>query len=128
MTIKEMRARAEMTQKEFSEYFGIPKRNIEDWEAGRAKCAEYLRALIQYKLFKEGIIMNTRINYRWNDNEELDSIVTDGIYDFSDWLSDNGVKFEEENGLYYVLDEYDDRTGETYQVISEEPTDEELRA
>lgn len=72
-------------------------------------------------------MMNTRINYRWNDHEELDSIVTDGIYDFSDWLSDNGVRFEEENGLYYVLNEYDERTGETYQVISEELTEEELR-
>ena len=139
MTIKEMRERAEMTQQEFSNFFKIPKRSIEDWEAGRRKCPEYVNELIKYKLIKESIIMNNKINYKWTKeyneaqpnngfNEEIESIVTDGVYDFSDWLLDNGVKFEEENDLYYVLDEYEERTGEAYQVINEEPTEEELRA
>lgn len=56
MTIKEMRLEAGMTQKEFSEYFGIPKRNIESWEAGIRQCTSYLLDLIEYKLKKEGKI------------------------------------------------------------------------
>ena len=53
MTIKELRTLAGMTQKEFAEYFGISKRNIEDWEADEQKCKPYLVELIEYKLRKE---------------------------------------------------------------------------
>lgn len=56
MTIKELRTASGMTQKEFAEYFGIPRRNIEDWERGIARCAPYLIALIEYKLRGEKII------------------------------------------------------------------------
>ena len=42
-----------MTQKAFSEYFGIPKRTIEDWERGSRKCPQYLLDLMEYKLTKE---------------------------------------------------------------------------
>lgn len=55
-TIKELRTMSGMTQKEFAEHFGIPKRNIENWEGGARKCPEYLIALIEYKLIKEEII------------------------------------------------------------------------
>ena len=54
MTIKEIRQQSGMTQKEFSEYFGIPKRTIEDWDRGARKCPEYLISLMEYKLIKEG--------------------------------------------------------------------------
>lgn len=56
MTIKEIRNKTGMTQKNFSEYFGIPKRTLEDWERGISKCPEYLKKLIEYKLEKENII------------------------------------------------------------------------
>lgn len=56
MTVKELRVSAAMTQKAFSEYFGIPKRTIEEWEGERRKCADYLLSLMQYKLEKEGLI------------------------------------------------------------------------
>lgn len=52
-TFKELRQLSGMTQKEFSEYFGIPKRTIEDWDRGARKCPEYLIALMEYKLVKE---------------------------------------------------------------------------
>lgn len=55
-TIKELRQRSGMTQKEFSEYFEIPKRTIENWDGGARKCPEYLIALMEYKLIKEGKI------------------------------------------------------------------------
>ena len=56
MTIKELRQQSGMTQKEFAEYFEIPKRTIEDWDRGARKCPEYLIALMEYKLIKEGKI------------------------------------------------------------------------
>lgn len=56
MNIKKMRAKAGMTQKQFANYFFIPKRTIENWEGGANSCPEYLKRLIEYKLIKEGLI------------------------------------------------------------------------
>ena len=53
MTIKDIRTESGMTQKQFAEYFGIPKRTVEDWERGVAKCSPYLLELIKYKLDNE---------------------------------------------------------------------------
>lgn len=55
MEIKELRIKAKMTQKAFSEYFGIPKRTIEDWEQGRRTPPPYVVELIAYKIEKEGL-------------------------------------------------------------------------
>ncbi len=52
----ELRQQSGMTQKEFAEYFEIPKRTIENWDAGARKCPEYLLKLMVYKLTKEGKI------------------------------------------------------------------------
>lgn len=54
MNIKELRYKAGMTQAQFSEYFGIPKRTIENWEGNQRKCPQYVIDLIEYKLRKEG--------------------------------------------------------------------------
>ena len=56
MTLKELRQLSGMTQKEFAEYFGIPKRNVEDWERGIYPMKPYLLDLMQYKLEKENKI------------------------------------------------------------------------
>lgn len=56
MSIKDIRLSTGMNRKQFAGYFGIPYRTLEDWEAGRAKCAPYLLALIVYKLEKEGLV------------------------------------------------------------------------
>ena len=53
MTINELRASTGMSQKAFGEYFGIPKRTIENWEGGQRKCPPYLLELMKYKLEKE---------------------------------------------------------------------------
>lgn len=58
MTFKELRKLSGMTQKAFAEYFGIPKRTIEDWDRGVRECADYLLDLMRYKLEHEGIIDN----------------------------------------------------------------------
>ena len=53
--VKELRAATGMTQKEFAEYFGIPQRTIEDWEAGRRQPPAYVEKLIAYKIEKEDL-------------------------------------------------------------------------
>lgn len=59
MNIKELRTAAGMTQKAFSEYFGIPKRTVEDWEGERRKCPDYLLDLMEFKLRTVGKIPGT---------------------------------------------------------------------
>lgn len=56
MTVKELRTKTGMTQKAFAEYFGIPKRTVEDWEYEKRKCPEYLLKLMIYKLTNGGMI------------------------------------------------------------------------
>lgn len=56
ITIKTLRESCGMTQKAFAEYFGIPYRTVQDWNAGISKCPAYLLTLMEYKLKKEGII------------------------------------------------------------------------
>ena len=47
--LKEIRASLGLNRTAFSEYIGIPLRNLEEWEAGRRKMPEYLlRMLIYY--------------------------------------------------------------------------------
>jgi DNA-binding transcriptional regulator YiaG len=56
MTFKELRKQSGMTQQRLAEYFGIPKRTIENWDAGVNQCPAYLLDLMKYKLEKEEII------------------------------------------------------------------------
>lgn len=77
----------------------------------------------------ENMNLNTKIVYRWtndydetmpnnNFNDETDFIVTDGMYTFGDWLQDNtGLQWEDENGVYFALDDNDERTGEAYEIV-----------
>lgn len=55
-TIKGLRKASGMTQKAFSEYFGISKRSIESWEGGQRECPPYLFDLMRYKLVHENKI------------------------------------------------------------------------
>ena len=56
MTFKQLRQASGMTITQFSEYFGIPRRTVEDWNAEKRSCSQYLIDLMQYKLKKEGVI------------------------------------------------------------------------
>ncbi len=56
MTFKELRALSGMSQRKYAEYFGIPRRTVEDWERGIGHCSTYLLDLMKYKLVNEGII------------------------------------------------------------------------
>lgn len=46
MTIKEARLNAGLTQQRMSEVFEIPKRTIENWEAGKRNPPAYVEKLI----------------------------------------------------------------------------------
>lgn len=50
MTIKEARISAKFTQKQMSDFFDIPLRTIESWEAGIRKPPAYVEKLIVEKL------------------------------------------------------------------------------
>lgn len=53
MTLNELIKGSGMNLKEFSEYFNIPYRTVQDWNAGRRTPPEYLLELISYKLENE---------------------------------------------------------------------------
>lgn len=54
--IKALRKSAQLTQKALSELLNIPKRTIENWEAGVNEPPEYLVKLIEYYLKNENYI------------------------------------------------------------------------
>ncbi len=54
--VKELRKKTGMTQQAFGDYFGIPKRTIQDWEYERRQCNDYIFNLMVYKLQKEKMI------------------------------------------------------------------------
>ena len=58
MTFKELRTSTGMNIKEFSEYFNIPYRTMQNWESERRQCPEYLLELMYYKLLNENKIEN----------------------------------------------------------------------
>lgn len=47
--IKELREKMGMNRREFSEYFGIPYRTVQDWEAEKRELPEYVLSLMWYK-------------------------------------------------------------------------------
>lgn len=52
-TITELIKKSEMNMKEFSEYFDIPYRTVQDWKAGKSTPPVYVVELIEYKLENE---------------------------------------------------------------------------
>ena len=53
MTIQEFIKNSNMTHKQLSERFGIPKRTIEDWSRGVRKCPEYVVNMIMELLERD---------------------------------------------------------------------------
>ena len=44
--IKELRKRLGLSQAKFAEKWGIPKRTIEDWEAGKREVKDYIVSMM----------------------------------------------------------------------------------
>lgn len=59
MTIKEIRDWSGMTQLAFSQYTGIPKRTIENWEQGKRTAPEYLLKMLE-RIVKEDLKKEAR--------------------------------------------------------------------
>ena len=55
MTLEEIMKQSGMNMKQFSEYFNIPYRTVQNWKAGIRKCPDYVLELMQYKLQNEKI-------------------------------------------------------------------------
>ena len=51
--IKEARLKAGLTQQEMSELLGIPKRTIEEWEAGRRTPPAWAEKLVKKELERQ---------------------------------------------------------------------------
>lgn len=52
-TLKDLIASNGMTQKEFSERFGIPIRTVQDWARSKRKPPDYVVELIKYRIAHE---------------------------------------------------------------------------
>lgn len=53
MTVKEMRELLGMTQQAFSDKYGIPKRNIENWEGGKREMATWAHDLLERAVLED---------------------------------------------------------------------------
>ena len=58
--------------------------------------------------------------------DEVETVVFGESYDFGDYLIDNDVNYEQEDNMYYVLNDQNERTGEAFKVIKEEATEEAM--
>ena len=47
--VKELREKMGMNRREFSEYYGIPYRTVQDWEAEKRELPDYLLRLLKYR-------------------------------------------------------------------------------
>ena len=54
--IKELREQMGMNRKEFCDYFDIPYRTVQDWEAGKREMPDYVLRLLWYKAEMEKLI------------------------------------------------------------------------
>lgn len=72
MTFKELRASSGMNKTRFAQYFKIPYRTVQNWEAEVSACPEYLLELMAYKLQHESkgeTTMHKRFEIRRNSIE-----------------------------------------------------------
>ena len=60
--IKQLREKAGMNRKDFSEYTKIPVRTLEDWEAGRRTPPEYIPRLLEYQLKYDEMVGGVNTN------------------------------------------------------------------
>ena len=47
--VRELRDRLGMNRREFSDYYGIPYRTVQDWEAEKRELPDYLLRLMIYR-------------------------------------------------------------------------------
>ena len=63
--IKELREKMGMNRREFCDYYGIPYRTVQDWEAGKRELPDYLLRLIIYRAEVEHAIKGDKSGLRY---------------------------------------------------------------
>ena len=56
--VKELREKMGMNRREFSYYYGIQYRTVQDWEAEKRELPEYLLRLMKYRAEVEYMMKN----------------------------------------------------------------------
>lgn len=56
--VRELREKMGMNRREFSDYYGIPYRTVQDWEAEKRELPEYLLRLMKYRAEVEYMVKN----------------------------------------------------------------------
>ena len=56
--VKELREKMGMNRREFSDYYGIQYRTVQDWEAEKRELPEYLLRLMKYRAEVEYMVKN----------------------------------------------------------------------
>ena len=56
--VKELREKMGMNRREFSDYYGIPYRTVQDWEDEKRELPEYLLRLMKYRAEVEYMVKN----------------------------------------------------------------------
>lgn len=102
MTLKEIRAKYNLSQAKLASLTGIPKRNIENWESGSRPIKSYMPGLIEAKL--EQIMNNGGIEMAEFDLGLAVCRVREraqGAYGFYfRYMTANNIDFNDENNIY----------------------------
>lgn len=88
MDIKEIRQHTGLSQRGFSEYFGIPVGTLRNWEQGIAKPPEYVYNMISVSLERDKMINVETIKFH-RMLDELAKLSASGIKDFSEATPEN---------------------------------------
>ena len=56
LEVKRLREEMGLNRREFSDYFGIPYRTVQDWEAEKRQLPDYLLRLMIYKAEMEKLV------------------------------------------------------------------------
>ena len=115
--LRELRAEAGMNRKKFAEYFGIPLRTVEDWEAGKRKMPEYLLRLIAYKVKLDTLKSTMTAHTDLNNTSAKINIISDengkGIVIIND-IRFKGKQHIDWNEVESYVREY---VGSCYEII-----------
>ncbi|MCH5315709.1 MAG: helix-turn-helix transcriptional regulator [Eubacterium sp.] len=122
MTISEARKIVGLTQQAITDKFGIPRRTLQDWEAGRRSCPKWCEHLIvdkilSYNTYKQVLVM---------DPERIDGeFHYDGQKIFS-YKNIDDDKIELDNGVIISIDSnsegsyYDENHKQYFELIEKQ--------
>lgn len=83
MKIREARELARMTQQDVEDEFGVPRRSLQNWEAGVRECPPYVEEWLVEKLIQTVRYAHVRWEEAFQDHEDEEP-----QQGFSCWLND----------------------------------------